>query len=273
MENLLVWAVNIFYEERNPKPARSAKNYTAFGFAKCVHIMRGFTGIFNAFSSLDVGDIGMKHTMFVKAAAFLLLFAGLTVGASAQITISGGLALSSATLKVDEWDVEQDDTIGFGGNVYLDYLLPVSVPLSIGIEIGFDGASTTADDGMEDEIAAIPLLVRVAYHFDILPKLDLYVVGKIGYSFGVWSGETYDWCNEDGYKTTAPSGFAFGFDIGAAYYFTSKFGVFAEAGFDRYLLKSEVSGEYYNGYRWVSEDFEVELPFTRFLTLGVSVKF
>jgi hypothetical protein len=243
--------------------------------------MCGFIGTFNAFSPLVLGDIGMKSTMFVKVAVFLLLFAGLAVGASAQITISGGFALSTATLKSDGWTLEQADSIGIGGNVYADYLLPISIPLSLGLEVGVDSASTTAssvDRDYDDHIMAIPLLARVAYHFDLMPKLDLYVVGKIGYAFGSWSGDSYDWANENdgvdyrGYKTTVPSGFAFGFDIGVAYYFTSRIGAFIEAGFDRYSLNAEVSGEYYDD-DWTSEKFEVNLPFTRFLTFGASVKF
>jgi hypothetical protein len=262
MENLPVWAVNIFYEERNPKPARSAKNYTAFGFAKCVHIMRGFTGIFNAFSPLDVGDISMKHTMFVKAAAFLLLFAGLTVGASAQITISGGFALSQ--LDVSGSDLgDLDGGIGFGGNVYVDYILPINIPLSLGAEAGVDSAKL--DSSVDDTILAIPVLARVAYHFDILPKLDLYVVGKIGIAFGSWKGEVRDSADEYASVKTPP-GFAFGFDVGAAYYFTPTIGVFAEAGFDRYNLSAEIEDSYYGSDT-------LEIPFNRFFTLGISAKF
>jgi outer membrane protease len=164
--------------------------------------------------------------------------------------------------------------------VYLDYLLPISVPLSLGFEVGIDSASTSASDGYKDDILAIPLLVRVAYHFDLMPRLDLYAVGKIGYAFGSWSGDTYDWLNENdgvnnrGYKTTGPSGFAFGFDVGAAYYFTSTIGAFIEAGFDRYSLNAETTGEYNDDdYGWTSEKLKTELPFSRFLTFGISTKF
>jgi hypothetical protein len=227
----------------------------------------------------------MKSKMVVKAAVFLLLFAGLTAGASAQITVSGGFALSIGTLKADwDSDITQTDAIGLGGNVYLDYLLPISIPLSLGLEVGADSASTTASDNYKDNIIAIPLLLRVAYHFDLMPRLDLYLVGKIGYGFGAWSGDTYDMMNYNevglyrNYKTTVPSGFAFGFDLGASYYFSSRFGVFIEAGFDRYSLNAKVSGEYnasdyYSYDDWTKEEFEVNLPFTRFLTFGISVKF
>jgi hypothetical protein len=192
-------------------------------------------------------------------------------------------------LKTDDWDMEQVDTVGYGGNAYLDYLLPIGIPLSLGFEAGIDRATTTATDGFEDEIQAIPLLARVAYHFDISSKLDLYLVGKIGYAFGRWSGDSYDFVNaNDGmeytdYKTTDPAGLAYGFDIGVAFYFTSRIGIFAEAGFDQYLLKATTTGKYNEGYdpdwgstqplNWVEETIEFDLPFTRFLTLGISAKF
>jgi opacity protein-like surface antigen len=242
------------------------------------------------------GGIEMKSNVFVKAAVFLLFFAGLTAGVSAQITISGGAALSRATLNMGD-DATQSDTIGYGGNVYLDYLLPISIPLSLGLEVGFDNGTTSAvgieGDKYEDKITAIPLLARVAYHFDLMPKLDLYVVGKVGYSFGKWKGDSYDWLVEDvpglnkGYEATDPSGFSWGVDLGAAFYFTPNIGLFIEGGFDRYALTSKASGEYYDdglpssddpdsspGFSgWYSEEWEIELPFTRFLTLGISLKF
>jgi hypothetical protein len=80
----------------------------------------------------------MKNTMFVKAAAFLLFFAGLTAGVSAQITISGGFVLSQLDVSGDLGGQGLDGGVGFGGNVYLDYLLPINVPLSLGVEVGVD---------------------------------------------------------------------------------------------------------------------------------------
>jgi hypothetical protein len=257
----------------------------------------------------------MKSNVFLKAAGFLLLFAGLTAGVSAQITISGGAALSRATLNLEELedDASQSDTTGYGGNVYLDYLLPISIPLSLGVEAGFDGATTSAvggnsGDTFEDKITAIPLLLRVAYHLDLMPRLDLYVVGKIGYVLGKWEGDTLDYYTENipgayrGYEATPPSGLGWGFDLGAAFYFTPNFGIFIEGGFDRYDLKTKISGEFYDdgsnlssgdsgsssedsgsSYEdytsssgvpgWTPEEYEVGLPFTRFLTLGISLKF
>jgi hypothetical protein len=191
----------------------------------------------------------MMRKGFLRAAMFAALFTALAAAASAQVTVSGGFALSSMEAEAGGYSMDGD--IGFGGNIYLDYLLPIAIPLSLGFEVGFDTA--TINDGGEVTGRAIPLLVRAAYHFDLMANLDLYLVGKIGYILGSaeYAGET-----ENGYN-----GLGFGFDVGAAYYFTPRVGVFAEAGFDRYNGEKD-----FNGYT-------VEVIFTRFLTFGISVKF
>jgi hypothetical protein len=205
----------------------------------------------------------MKNMVFVKAAVFLLLFVGLTAGVSAQITISGGFALSQLDTSSDDLQ-GLDGGVGYGGNVYLDYLLPISVPLSLGVEIGYDSAKMM--DKYDDTFSAIPILARVAYHFDIAPKLDLYVVGKIGIAFGSWQGEQKDSVEEFADIET-PLGLAFGFDLGAAFYFTSNIGAFVEAGFDRYNLSLKETSKDDS-----SQKLTADVPFNRFLTLGISAK-
>jgi hypothetical protein len=198
----------------------------------------------------------MMRKGFLRAAAFAVLFTGLAAAASAQVTVSGGFAVSSMSVKVGEFS--QDGEIGYGGNVFVDYLLPISVPLSLGFEAGYDTASI--DDG-EGKVTgyAIPFLARVAYHFDFMANLDLYLVGKIGYVLGGGKsgGQTEDGIN----------GIGFGVDVGAAYYFNSRIGVFAEAGFERYGLEKDFDGdEYIGSYTW-------EFPFSRFVIVGISAKF
>ncbi|MDR2181091.1 MAG: hypothetical protein LBN92_00255 [Treponema sp.] len=136
---------------------------------------------------------------FLRSVVFLMLFTGLGAGAYAQITISGGFALSKV----------KDGTIGFGGNIYVDYLLPISIPVSLGAEAGFDTATVELDGSGgwygEGRVSAIPFLLRVAYHFDLFPKLDLYVVGKAG---GVYGYSDYE-------DAEGGVGFAFGADLGS----------------------------------------------------------
>ncbi|MDR2793457.1 MAG: outer membrane beta-barrel protein [Treponema sp.] len=206
----------------------------------------------------------MKNTVCVKAAALLLLLAGLTVRASAQVTVSGGFALSQMDASGEGFGSVVTDT-GIGGNVYVDYLLPINIPLSVGGEIGVDTAAMKMKHSglsYKDTITTFPILARVAYHFDLMPELDLYVVGKIGISIGLWTGDYIDSIEDQNIDIKTPPGFAFGFDVGAAYYFMPTVGAFVEAGFDRYDREVEFG-------RLGSAD----VPFNRFLTFGISVKF
>jgi hypothetical protein len=199
----------------------------------------------------------MTKRIFVFVA---LLSAVCVTGAFAQVTVSGGFALSS----VNDVSVSMggetvtgsftDAEIGLGANLFVDYLLPIGVPLSLGGELGFDSATLNKDP--KQTVSVIPLLLRAAYHFDLMPKLDLYVVGKIGFAIGFLDGvEGVD----------NPAGVGFGFDVGAAYYFNSKIGVFAEFGFDDYALETKGTvGDVTITYK---------LPFYRFATIGISGKF
>ncbi|MDR1901526.1 MAG: porin family protein [Treponema sp.] len=193
-----------------------------------------------------------------------MLFLGFSAGAYGQVTVSGGLALSSMTAESSYGSESVEGDIGIGGNIYIDYLLPISVPLSLGAEVGVDSSKFTTDNS-EDTVLAIPLLLRVAYHFDLFPKLDLYLVGKIGYALGKWSGDTKKLWESYGGTMEEVGGFAFGVDIGAAYYFTSTIGLFAEAGLDRYGLSAKAT--IYN------ESETLKVPFSRFFTAGLSAKF
>jgi hypothetical protein len=220
---------------------------------------------------------------FFRTAVFALLFAGLAAGVSAQITVSGGLALSSIKdVKLSGQGIDVEADVGFGGNIYLDYLLPISIPLSLGFEAGVDSGSFTfsgSGANYEDKIMAIPLLLRLAYHFDFFPKFDLYVVGKVGFAFGIWTGDQRDLIDNWGGTVDTISGLAYGFDAGVAYYFSANFGIFAEAGFDNYMLKSKIKTSYtgYTGYTDTYETYSysetLEAPFNRFVTLGISTRF
>jgi opacity protein-like surface antigen len=198
---------------------------------------------------------------------FALLSTVFAAGVFAQVTVSGGFALSSIdSIEIKNYgSIDIDTEMGIGGNIYADYLLPVSIPLSLGAEIGIDSGKFSlkgqADDGGDtnETMTVVPLLLRAAYHFDLMANLDLYVVGKIGYAIGFWSGDFYD-NNAKSYVDDI-GGIAFGFDVGAAYYFTPTLGAFAEVGFDDYALKTKI------------QSATLEAPFKRFVTFGISAKF
>ena len=183
----------------------------------------------------------------------VLLSAACVTGAFAQVTVSGGFALSTTnSVTVEGFDSGIEGDVGVGANIYADFLLPIGVPLSLGFELGYD-VSKLKLGLAEETLGAVPLLLRAAYHFDLMANLDLYVVGKIGYAVGTYSGSGL----ED------IGGVAFGFDVGAAYYFTPTVGVFAEGGFDDYALEAKIAG---------FSDSKVKASFFRFLTAGISLK-
>ena len=128
-----------------------------------------------------------------KIVFLVLVMACLAGAAYGQVTVSGGFALSTMAAKLsgDGMSMTIDGDVGLGGNIYFDYLLPISIPMSLGFELGADGSSFTTEDmsSWKDTVTAIPLLLRAAYHFDINPKMDLYLVGKIGYVIGLWEGD------------------------------------------------------------------------------------
>ncbi|MDR1248694.1 MAG: porin family protein [Treponema sp.] len=211
---------------------------------------------------------------FLRAAVFAALFTGLTAAASAQVTVSGGFALSSVEAKgMTEGDMHSEP--GFGGNIFVDYLLPINIPLSLGFEFGYDtGSLKNSQYGIEITGVAIPILARAAYHFDLMANLDLYLVGKVGYVLG--SG-TQKYGTEESTEEGI-NGMGFGVDVGAAFYFNSRFGIFAEAGFERYNLEKEVTGydykeDYGGSYYSVPYSYTLEFPFSRFVIVGISAKF
>jgi hypothetical protein len=208
--------------------------------------------------------MGRKVAALLACLALSLVF---TAGAFAQITVSGGFALSSiAGVELEGYKVDVEGKLGVGGNLFVDYLLPLNIPLSLGFEVGLDSGSIESDGGYKDTVLAIPLLLRAAYHFDLMPKLDLYLVGKIGYVPGIWTGDNKKNLEDGGGDAGFMSGVGFGFDIGAAYYFNSKFGLFGEGGFDAYLLRSNITFTF-------EEAASLKVPFYRFLTIGISGKF
>jgi hypothetical protein len=218
----------------------------------------------------------MRRRIFAFAGCLALSLV-CAAGAFAQVTVSGGLALSAipsveiSSMNAGSNTVGFDPSAGIGGNLFVDYLLPISIPLSLGFEVGVDSASLKYGD-LKDTIVAIPLLVRAAYHFDLMPQLDLYLVGKIGYVPGIWTGEEKSSLESSMRADVgAISGVGFGFDVGAAYYFSSKLGIFGEGGFDGYMLESKI--KYANVYAKEDESVTFKAPFHRFLTIGISGKF
>ncbi|MDR2072603.1 MAG: hypothetical protein LBP60_04120 [Spirochaetaceae bacterium] len=145
----------------------------------------------------------------------------------------------------------------------MDYLLPIGVPVSLGVEAGFDTAKIEVEFDTiieKGRVVVIPFLLRVAYHFDLFPKLDLYIVAKAG---GVYGYTDYE-------DAEGKVGFAFGAYLGTAYYFGQRVGIFAEVGFDEYIITSEAGVQ--TAYGFGQETKTVKTPFYRLATFGLIIK-
>ena len=220
--------------------------------------------LFSLFGITLLGAVIFTQTAYAQEQA---------TGKASRVTAGLGLALSSAEdIKLKSgglFDAKFDVGGGFGFNVFVDYLLPVSVPVSLGAEFGVHGASfEIKHTTYEDTITAIPLLLRAAYHFAPAPKVDLYIVGKLGYVFATWKGDARDMMEDDyDAKVDDVGGVGFGFDLGVVYSLNERFGLFAELGFDHYSLETKIKNSDYD------ISMTLEVPFTRFLTFGVNAKF
>jgi hypothetical protein len=198
---------------------------------------------------------------------------------SGDILINGGFGIGmyGFTFKVDVLgqSVVYENPLLLGGYVSVDYALPINFPLTVGLEIGFSGASIEGVphpyiDAPGGGLGFIPILARAAWHPDFgVENLDPFFMFKMGYGFGWLSGDFADRVKPEG-----PSGFGIGIMIGARYFFTSNIGAFVEAGYERFFA----SFDYDTGTIPVGGSTTTHLfgswdsPVQRFVTLGITYK-
>ena len=148
------------------------------------------------------------------------------------------------------WTSDLGGGLGLAIPVAIEYALPINFALSVGGEVGLgmgfkDGGGT---------ILAIPMLAKVAWHpnFEI-NNLDLYYTIKMGFSIGIWTGMSDPF---DKFYKKVGAGFAFGTDIGVRYFFTEKFAINGEVGFDNYAAGFKGKGGWaYGNHRGMISTF------------------
>ena len=142
--------------------------------------------------------------------------------------------------------------MALGITVAGDYALPISFPLTVGLETGFVKVTNIP-------LIAIPILVRAQYHPDLgISKLDVYATLKLGWSIGMFTDDYHN-------SNKAGGGFSFGTNVGAKYFFTDFLGAFLELGYDYYAMRYKWSGGGLSGtHTWYIYTF---------LTTGVTLKF
>ncbi|GHV88340.1 hypothetical protein AGMMS50267_07030 [Spirochaetia bacterium] len=224
----------------------------------------------------------MHNRKKVMLGAMLLAVALTSLSALDFKTPGGGITPGNILVKAgfgtgtgSTGSLDLASAFSIGGNISAEYMLPW-VALGVGIETGFNtfnngttvrGFSDPSDlyagrEVLDVGLGVLPVLLRIAYHPDFgIANLDIYAAGKIGYGIGFFLGgdaekfqaEFNDASGADGgYAAQAPSGLAWGVNLGAAYYFTKNIGVFLEGGYQYQSLTftfNEYSG-YRNGSKW-----------------------
>jgi hypothetical protein len=131
-----------------------------------------------------------------------------------------------------------------GGSVFLDGSISADwipndkIGLSYGIESGLNGGST-----QDNIILGIPIIFRLGWYpnFIKIENLDIFILGKVGWAFGIW-GSSLD-------KDSTPNGIVGGINFGGRYWFTPRIGIYTEIGYNYYgLARNSKHPEYPLGY-------------------------
>ncbi|GHT89491.1 hypothetical protein FACS1894137_18830 [Spirochaetia bacterium] len=187
----------------------------------------------------------------VSATLFLI---GFIVSASA-IEYNANTIIFNGTFGIGTFSAGEHDggSVFWGGSLSADWIPNGKIGLSYGIESGLLGGET-----QDTIIFGIPIIFRLGWHpsFIKTEKIDIFILGKIGWAFGIW-GPHID-------KYSNPNGIVGGINVGGAYFLNPLVGVYAELGYNYYgLARSSNHPEYPLGYG--SGKF--------YASLGVSLKF
>jgi hypothetical protein len=196
---------------------------------------------------------------------------------SGDILINGGFGIGmyGFTFKIESGlqNVVYANPALFGGYVSVDYVLPLTFPLTVGLEIGFSGAKIKSVSNPflpapSGGLGFIPILARAAWHPNFgIENLDPFVMLKMGYGFGWLNGDFGDLLEPKG-----PSGFGIGIMLGTRYFFTSHIGAFVEVGYERFFASFDYDKSFpvLGGTARMSGTWKS--PVQRFVTLGVTYK-
>jgi len=125
-----------------------------------------------------------------------------------------------------------------GCSMSVDWIPDGRTGLSYGIESGLLGGKK-----QESVILGIPAIFRIGWHPDFFKfsNFEMFIVGKIGWGFGIWGSELEE--------SSTPGGIVCGFNLGCRYSMTERLGVYAEAGYNYYgLARNSNYPEYPLGY-------------------------
>jgi hypothetical protein len=129
-------------------------------------------------------------------------------------------------------------SVFLGNSISADWIPNRKSGLSFGLESGLLGGETQGSI-----VYGIPAVFRLGWHPGFMKKenIDLFVLMKAGWAFGIWGTQLETGSN--------PNGIVGGFNFGGRYVLTPRLGLYAELGYTYYgLARSSNHPEYPLGY-------------------------
>ncbi|MDO7849888.1 hypothetical protein Q5H92_26245 [Hymenobacter sp. M29] len=142
-------------------------------------------------------------------------------------------------------------TAFFGGSSSVSPALSVSYErgllplgpgvLGAGLFVGYQGATYNFGSGDKWKFTDIVVMLRGAFHYPVLPKLDTY--GGVGLGLR-HAGVSFEGNSFYNVGAASSNDVALGLFVGGRYYFTPGIGAFAELGYDQTYLKIGLAGKF-----------------------------
>jgi opacity protein-like surface antigen len=151
-------------------------------------------------------------------------------------TVLINATFGAGTFSAGEYD---GGSIFLGASISTDWIPNGNIGLSYGVESGLLGGQKQNNN----IILGVPLIFRFGWHpnFIKMENIDLFVLSKIGWGFGLWGS------NLDNDSTSG--GIVCGINIGVGYKLTQRINAYTEIGYNYYgLARNSNYPEYPLGY-------------------------
>lgn len=173
----------------------------------------------------------MKKVLFVLAAIVSFAFAAQAQSEFNKGQLVGNLGIGLGTYTSGNYSFPPLSVSADYGIV--DGLLEGKASIGLGGYLGYYGYKTVIWNDFGHRFSNVTLAARGTFHYTFVPKLDTYAGLMLGYNIathsyygnGTLSGELNSGTN------VANSGVFPALFLGARYFFTPKFGAFAEVGY------------------------------------------
>jgi hypothetical protein len=176
----------------------------------------------------------MKKFVFGTILTIAIITTG-TAMEHASNSLTFGVSFGVGTFSAGE---NEGGSLFKGVSIFADWIPNSKTGLSFGLETGLLGGKK-----QENNILGIPAIFRFGWYPNFLSfeKSDFFLLGKIGWAFGIWG--------QNANEGSIPNGIVCGFNFGGRYALTDVIGVCAEIGYNYYgLARNSNYPEYPLGY-------------------------